>query len=91
MNIHSDECDCRSKNNKQCIFLIGAYVEMKTAKMRLVANKLSAKKLESDAIFEYIIDQVKAQPAKAKSINGIFLYKITVDGKPAKEWSKYLV
>lgn len=68
--------------------ILGAYVDLNSVKMQPLANKLSAKKLESDAIFEFITDQVKANPQKAKSINGIFLYKITVDGKVVKEWSK---
>lgn len=63
-------------------------MDLNSVKMQPLANKLSANKLESDAIFEFIIDQVKANPQKAKSVNGIFLYKITVDGKVAKEWSK---
>lgn len=45
--------------------------------------------LASDAIFAAIADRVKADPAKAKSVNGVFLYKITKDGKVAKEWSKF--
>lgn len=44
--------------------------------------------LNSDAIFLAIKDKVAADPAKAKSVNGVFLYKITKDGKVAKEWSK---
>lgn len=57
--------------------------------MQPQANKLAASGLKSDAIFEFIIDQVKADPSKAKSIGGVFLYKITKDGKEAKQWSKY--
>lgn len=53
------------------------------------ANLTSSAKIQSDAIFESIKDRVAADPAKAKSINAIYLYKITVDGKPAKEWSEY--
>lgn len=45
--------------------------------------------LNSDAIFAAIEEKVKADPAKAKSINAVFLYKITKDGKVAKEWSKF--
>ena len=45
--------------------------------------------LQTDAIFQAIKDRVAADPAKAKSVNGVFLYKITKDGKVAKEWSKY--
>lgn len=44
--------------------------------------------LNSDAIFAAIQDRVKADPAKAKAVNGVFVYKITKDGKIAKEWSK---
>lgn len=51
-------------------------------------NKLSAEKLQSDAIFEFIIDQVKADPSKAKSVGGVFLYNITKNGKQMKQWSK---
>lgn len=58
--------------------------------MQPLANKLSASTtLESDAIFQYIIDQVKADPNKAKSIGGVFLYKITKGGKEVKQWSKF--
>ncbi|XP_072398461.1 SCP2 sterol-binding domain-containing protein 1-like isoform X2 [Diabrotica undecimpunctata] len=43
--------------------------------------------LKSDAIFEFIIDQVKADPSKAKSVGGVFLYNITKDGKQVKQWT----
>lgn len=46
--------------------------------------------LNSDAIFTAIADRVKADPAKAKSVNAVFLYKITKDGKVVKEWSKFI-
>lgn len=46
--------------------------------------------LQSDAVFQKIIDGLKDNQAKAKAINGVFLYKITKDGKVAKEWSKYI-
>lgn len=45
--------------------------------------------LNSDAIFTAIKEKVAADPAKAKSVNAVFLYKITKDGKVAKEWSKF--
>jgi len=45
--------------------------------------------LQSDAVFQKIIDGLKENEAKAKAVNGVFLYKITKDGKVAKEWSKY--
>ncbi|XP_018324314.1 peroxisomal multifunctional enzyme type 2 isoform X2 [Agrilus planipennis] len=43
--------------------------------------------LQSDAIFEFIIDRVKNDPAKAKAINAVFLYNITKDGKQVKQWT----
>lgn len=46
--------------------------------------------LNSDAIFAAIKDRVAADPAKAKSVNAVFLYKITKDGKVVKEWSKFV-
>lgn len=45
--------------------------------------------LQSDAIFAAIKDRVQADPAKAKTVNGVFLYKITENGKVKKEWSKF--
>lgn len=69
------------------IFL-GSYVDLKSVKMQPTLNKLSANNLSSDAIFEFIVDKVKADPSKAKSINAVFLYNITKNGKQAKQWSK---
>lgn len=56
--------------------------------MRPVINKIAAANLKSDAVFEFIIDQVKADPNKAKSVGGVFLYNITQNGKQVKQWSK---
>lgn len=55
--------------------------------MQPTVNKLSSG-LQSDAIFEFIIDQVKADPGKAKTVGGVFLYNITKDGKQVKQWSE---
>lgn len=57
--------------------------------MRPLTNKLATPELRSDAIFEFIMDQVKADPNKAKAVGGLFLYNITKDKKQAKQWSKY--
>jgi 3-hydroxyacyl-CoA dehydrogenase/3a,7a,12a-trihydroxy-5b-cholest-24-enoyl-CoA hydratase len=65
----------------------GAYVDLISVRMGPIANNVSAATLESDAIFQFIIDQVKADPNKAKSIGGVFLYKITKNGKEAKQWT----
>ncbi|XP_075156802.1 peroxisomal multifunctional enzyme type 2 [Haematobia irritans] len=43
--------------------------------------------LGSDAIFQKMIDGLKGNEAKAKAVNGVFLYKVTKDGKVAKEWT----
>lgn len=44
--------------------------------------------LNSDAIFQKIQDGVKENIEKAKSVKGVFLYKITKNGQVVKEWSK---
>lgn len=44
--------------------------------------------LVSDAVFEQIKERVDADKARAKSINAIFAYKITKNGKVVKDWSK---
>lgn len=77
-------------DNTIFFFILGAFVQLKSvSKMQIVPNKLAALELESDAIFEYIADQLKQDPSKGKSVNGIFLYKITKNGKQAKQWSEY--
>ncbi|XP_055841200.1 peroxisomal multifunctional enzyme type 2 [Episyrphus balteatus] len=43
--------------------------------------------LSSDAVFQKIIDGVKDNEAKAKSVNAVFQFKITKDGKVSKEWT----
>ncbi|XP_050306233.1 peroxisomal multifunctional enzyme type 2-like isoform X2 [Anthonomus grandis grandis] len=67
--------------------ITGAYIDLKDIKMQPQANKLSGSGLKSDAIFEFIIEQVKADPNKAKSVGGVFLYKILKDGKEVKQWT----
>lgn len=58
--------------------------------MEPVRNNIAASpSLKSDVIFEAIIERVKADPEKAKSVGGLFLYNITQNKKPAKQWSKY--
>ncbi|CAG9821656.1 unnamed protein product [Phaedon cochleariae] len=68
----------------------GAYVDLKSVKVQTppqAPSNMTAGNLRSDAIFEFIIEQVKADPNKAKSIGGVFLYNITKDGKQAKQWT----
>lgn len=60
--------------------------------MAQLSNKLSTgEKLQSDTVFEYIIEQVKADPNKAKSVGGVFQYNITKGGKQVKQWSKFSI
>jgi len=54
-------------------------------------NLTSSAVLQSDALFAGIKDRIAADPAKAKSINAIFVYKITNNGQVAKEWSKLII
>lgn len=44
--------------------------------------------MQSDTIFAAIGEQVKLNPDQAKKVNAVFLYNITVGGKPISEWSK---
>ena len=73
---------------------IGAYVDLlnviksTAASENIPQSTVSNMALQSDAVFEAIKERVNADKAKAKAVNGVFLYKITVDGKIIKEWSK---
>ena len=64
-------------------YFLGGFVDLK---MVIQSNLTSA--LQSDAIFNAIKDRVAADPGKAKTVNGVFLYKLTENGKVIKEWSK---
>ncbi|KAK9873245.1 hypothetical protein WA026_021733 [Henosepilachna vigintioctopunctata] len=64
----------------------GAYIDLKSANMQPLINRLSSK-LQSDAVFEYIMDQVNRDPERAIRIGGVFLYNITKDGKQIKQWT----
>ena len=67
--------------------ITGAYVDLKSIKVGIMQNKLATSELKSDAVFDYISEQVKVQPDKAKSVNAIFLFKITKNGDVVKEWT----
>lgn len=75
----------------------GAYVDLKEIKKSKTAttnapSSLSASSsiaLKSDIIFKTINERIQENIAKAKSVNGIFLYNITKDGQIAKKWSKF--
>ncbi|CAH1978141.1 unnamed protein product [Acanthoscelides obtectus] len=68
------------------VVIAGAYVDLKSVSITM-PSKPSSQSLKSDAIFEFIIEEVKKNPQKAKSIGGVFLYKITKDKKEAKCWT----
>nr|CAH7749030.1 unnamed protein product [Callosobruchus chinensis] len=68
------------------VVISGAYVDLKSVTVNM-SSKPSSQSLRSDAIFEFIIDEIKKNPQKAKSIGGVFLYKITKDKKEAKQWT----
>ncbi|KAG5682797.1 hypothetical protein PVAND_012125 [Polypedilum vanderplanki] len=70
----------------------GAYVDLlnvikSTSTSESIPQSSSNMALQSDAVFAAIKERVNADKAKAKSVNGVFLYKITKDGKVAKEWT----
>lgn len=69
------------------VVITGAYVDLKSVKMQPQIKKVSSASLQSDAVFETIVQRVKAEPAKAKAVNAVFLYNITKDGKQAKQWT----
>lgn len=64
--------------------LTGGYVDLKSV---VSLNRTSAAKLSSDAIFEGIQEKIDANPAKAKAVNAVFVYKVTENGKQVKEWT----
>ncbi|KAG5894789.1 hypothetical protein JTB14_005225 [Gonioctena quinquepunctata] len=64
----------------------GSYVDLKSVNQSTPTVNMP-EKLTSDAVFEFIIEQIKADPKKAKSIGGLFLYNITKDGKQVKQWT----
>lgn len=45
--------------------------------------------LPSDAVFQGMKERIDANPSLIKSINGVFLYYITKNGKVTSTWSKY--
>lgn len=59
--------------------------------MNLTRNNVSADVLKSKAVFEEIAKMVKDNPEKAKSLSGVFAYRITKDGKVVSHWSKYFM
>ncbi|XP_029679002.1 peroxisomal multifunctional enzyme type 2 [Formica exsecta] len=67
----------------------GAYIDLLDVKTKVPrANPCSGKEnMQSDTIFAAIGEQVKLNPDQAKKVNAVFLYNITVGGKPISEWT----
>lgn len=68
----------------------GAYVDFKRVipSDSPIQHLTSAETLQSEAVFNAIEENVKANVDKVKRINGVFLYIITKNGQPAGKWSK---
>lgn len=76
------------------VVISGAYVDLKTVvttqsvtSSSAPATQSSGPILKSDAVFAKIKEEVKKNPSKAKSVNGVFLYNITENGKTVKQWT----
>jgi len=76
------------------VVITGAYVDLHQVVPRISPNNVAALEmnpvsggLQSDAVFGEIEKQIKEEPNTAKSINAIFVYNITKDGKQAKKWT----
>ncbi|XKL65424.1 hypothetical protein PGB90_008844 [Kerria lacca] len=70
--------------------LTGGYVELhsvqdSTSKLHL--NRINADELNSNIIFDGMQDRINADPSLIKKINGIFVYNITKNNKPAATWT----
>lgn len=55
----------------------------------VVAQPVAAEvKLKSEEVFNGMEERIKTNPEKATSINGVFLWNITKNGKVEGQWSK---
>lgn len=76
------------------IVIAGAYVDFKnivsqgaSSSAAAPASAPSGAALKSDGLFHKIKEEVGKNKELAKSINGVFLYNITENGKTAKTWT----
>ncbi|CAK1584587.1 unnamed protein product [Parnassius mnemosyne] len=75
------------------VVISGAYVDMKkiikSDSATSTPNQESAPSgaMKSDGLFVKISEQVKANPAQAKSVGAVYLYNITENGKTVKQWT----
>ncbi|XP_020283834.1 peroxisomal multifunctional enzyme type 2 isoform X2 [Pseudomyrmex gracilis] len=69
--------------------ITGAYIDLFDVKTGMPRVNLCAaeENIQSNAVFATIGEHVKANPDEAKKVNAVFLYNITVDKKPAVEWT----
>ncbi|XP_049787799.1 peroxisomal multifunctional enzyme type 2 isoform X1 [Schistocerca cancellata] len=64
----------------------GAYIDL-VETQNVYPNRVSAKALKSEEVFDEIEKRMMANLDKAKKINGVFLYKITQNGQEAASWT----
>lgn len=74
--------------------ITGAYVDLKAVKKSNTSSQPatgmdSSSALKSDVVFKTIAERMTENVEKAKSVNGIFQWNITKNGKIAKTWSKF--
>ncbi|XP_059060804.1 peroxisomal multifunctional enzyme type 2 isoform X2 [Achroia grisella] len=66
----------------------GAYVDLKNVVTgNVTSSPVSASELKSDGLFARMKDELAKNPAKGKSVNGVFLYNVTDSGKVVKKWT----
>lgn len=61
------------------------------AKTHVVLCSGQVEELPSDAVFQGMKERIDANPSLIKSINGVFLYYITKNGKVTSTWSKFFL
>lgn len=89
IEINFKNCNFNSVVLKKFYFT-GAYIDLQDIKMvtPLTNPTSSNENIQSDAIFAAIDEQIKLNPNLAKTVDAVFLYIITIDGKTVAEWSK---
>jgi len=74
--------------------MIGGYVDLHSVQESsegLKLNRINASELSSDLVFDGMLDRIKSDPSLIKKINGVFVYNITKNGKPAAVWSEFIL
>lgn len=59
------------------------------AKPHVVLCSGKVDELPSDAVFQGMQERIDSNPKFIKSINGVFVYHITKNGKVTSTWSKW--